>query len=101
MFRIAKKENESSENNTNSGFYVNICSKIQNSNYEASLFLRLAELTNSENIESQRIYKEEFRNLFCQRYIKDKVTGFFEFEFIEDYASIKKIVGNMVNLKYQ
>lgn len=47
---------------------------------------------------SLRIYREQFRKLFIQRYGRDRITGFMDMEYIEDYKSIVEMINKMTDM---
>jgi hypothetical protein len=48
----------------------------------------LGDISKDGNKDTIRIYKEDFNKIYSFRYGKDKITSFFDYEYIEDYDSL-------------
>ena len=47
----------------------------------------LTALTGNPNVSTLRIYKERLKKFYNARFLKEKITSFFDYEYIEDYDS--------------
>lgn len=63
------------------------------------LDLILSTLTGNPNVANLRIYKETLKKFYICRYSKEKITSFFDYEYIEDYDSQLKILETLLSFK--
>ena len=50
---------------------------------------------------SLRIYKEDLQKIICQRYGKDRISSFLDFEYIEDYDSMLERMNDMMKFSLE
>lgn len=65
------------------------------------LYELLAEISGNRNKNNLRIYKEALRKVYLNRFGKEKITSFFDYEYIEDFGSQDKLMKDMVNLSHE
>lgn len=67
---------------------------------EQQILDRLRELCEpgSAGKSSLRIYREQFRRMFLQRYGRDRITPFLDFEYIEDFDSVVTTIKKLMDM---
>ena len=51
----------------------------------------LSNISKDRNKDTIRIYKDDFAKIYTHRYGRDKITNFFDYEYIEDYGSLLRL----------
>ena len=53
----------------------------------------------NQTVATLRIYKDKLRRFYMSRYRKEKITAFFDYEYIEDYDSQLAYLETLLSLK--
>ena len=56
----------------------------------------LSTISKDKNKDTIRIYREDFSKIYTYRYGRDRITQFFDYEYIEDYNSLLEILTSTV-----